>query len=320
MAATLLALVLTALVEAVVTGVAVVLALSLLWVSLTLTTGVPTIAVLLVVALVAVATLALVVYGERKAPAHTVALLGATPVDADDRPELRRLVRAVAQQADTPVPALYVTPSRTPLSLTTGFRPGSSRLVLSEGLLERLDEAELEAVVAHEVAHVKNRDTAVLTAAALPVGAAGRVFDLLSGPTTGVQHGTASRADLADGLVTVGLLFAAPVALCTFLLWASLSRSREFTADRAATALTGNPAALASALRRIDRAFGDRPSTDLRRTEVAAFAIAEPGRVRSDGSNRLGRLPLAWLFDTHPSIDERIDRLRRRSRTQERGE
>ena len=90
--------------------------------------------------------------------------------------------------------------------------------MVSEGLLDLLDGDELEAAVAHEIAHLKNRDVAVMTATALPIGAGRRVLELLSGPTTGVEHGTISRADYADALVTVGLLIALPLWICTQLV------------------------------------------------------------------------------------------------------
>jgi hypothetical protein len=186
--------------------------------------------------------------------------------------------------------------------------------VVALGTLVLVARGERDAP-AHTVAHVKNRDAAVMTAVAFPVGAAGRVRDLLSGPTGGAEHGTVSRADRADGLVTVGLPFAAPLAVCTYMLWASLSRSREFDADRASAAVTGDPAALARALERIDGSLGDRPGTDLRRTEVAAFAVVEPGR-ESEASSLVDRLPLGRPFDTHPPVVERIDRLARLSRAQ----
>jgi heat shock protein HtpX len=257
------------------------------------------------VGVAALSVLLLVAWGERHAPAHTVAAMGAYPIKETEHTEMLPLVRTTAQQFDTPLPTVYIAPTDAPLSLTTGFRPSRARLVISEGLIALLETAEIEAVIAHELAHVKNRDMAVMTIAALPVGAAGRIRDLLSGPTQGVEHGSPSRADYADGLMTTGLLFAFPVAICAHLLWASLSRAREFAADRGAAASTGEPAALASALERIDHRLAEHPTHDFRKTELAAFAIVEPSPPSSTGLFAGVRR----AFVTHPQTAERIERL-----------
>lgn len=261
--------------------------------------------------------LGLVAWGERSAPGHAVSAIGATRIRKEDYPKLTSIVRSLSQQADTSVPSVYVAPTETPLSLTTGFRPRNARLVVSEGLLETLPEAELRAVVAHELAHVKNRDTAVMTAATLPIGAADRVVDLLAGRTRGARYGQPSRASYADALVTLGLLFVPPIWLCGHVLWASLSRVREFTADGGAIAITGDPAALATALERIDETIARRPTTDFRQVEVAAFAIVEADRTDPVGLfPPLGR-PLTDVFATHPETRVRIERLREAAREQE---
>jgi heat shock protein HtpX len=266
--------------------------------------------------LAGVLVLGLVLWGERHAPEHAVATVGATPVTEADVPVFGRTVRRVAQQLDVPMPTLYVAPVEAPLSMTTGFRPENAHLVVSAGLLELLDERELEAVTAHELAHVANRDAAVMTAAALPTTAAERVRELLAGPSAGVQHGHVSRADHADAVMTVGLLVVAPVWFAARLLAASLSRGREFVADDAAVAITGDPASLATALERIDDELTDRPHTDFRRAEVASFAIVEPARREFSGVLGLlfGRFDQA--FATHPPTSVRISRLRSATRQQ----
>ncbi|WP_254766118.1 M48 family metallopeptidase [Salinilacihabitans rarus] len=271
-------------------------------------------------ALVALVTLVLVgavLWTERDAPEYAVAATGARPVDEEGDADLLALVGSVAQRSDTPVPRVYVAPTETPLSLTTGFTAERARLIVSEGLRSRLDRRELEAVVAHELAHVKNRDAAVMTAAALPLGAAERVRDLLSGPTAGVAHGQPSRAGVADAFVTVSLALVAPVWLVAHLLTASLSRGREFAADDGAVAITGDPAALASALERIDATLAERPTADVRETVVAAFAIAEPRRDEPRGLLAPVRRVVRRAFATHPDPRRRLERLRRRAREQE---
>lgn len=99
----------------------------------------------------------LIVWGERDAPSHTVAALGAQAVDETTYPALLSTVQQLAQQADLPMPTVYLAPTETPISLVTGFRAADARLVLSEGLLDLLDEPEQRAVIAHELAHIKKR-------------------------------------------------------------------------------------------------------------------------------------------------------------------
>lgn len=274
--------------------------------------------ILPVLALASLAVLSLLLWGEREAPAHAVAAAGAERLAPDEHPALRRVAGRVAQQVDVPAPTLYVAPTETPLSMTTGFRPADARLVVSEGLLDLLDERELAAVVAHEFAHVANRDAAVMTAAALPTGAAERVLELLAGPTAGVRYGAVSRADRADAVMTVGLVLVFPIWLCARALAASLSRAREFTADDGAVAITGEPAALATALERIDGRL-DGTTTDFRRTEVAALAIVEPARRERGGYFAPVRRVVDAAFATHPPTRARVERLgeteRRRERT-----
>jgi heat shock protein HtpX len=269
-----------------------------------------------VVVVSALGVVAVVLRGERSAPDHTVASLGARQARSGDDPELLATVESVARQAGVPVPAVYVVESETPLALTTGFTASDARLVVSTALVGRLDPAELRAVVAHELAHVKNRDTGVLTAAAFPVAAAGRVVRLFRGTTPGVRHGQASRVSYADTLLATGLTLAFPVWASSLLLSASLARSREYAADRGAAAITGDPSALASALDSIETGLTERPTTDLRRVEVAALAIVEPsgmsGATAESEAPRPSRLRarLRRPLRTHPPTARRIERLR----------
>jgi heat shock protein HtpX len=258
--------------------------------------------------------LGIIAWGERRAPDYVIPALGATRVDQEGNSELFAKVRLLAQQADISVPSIYITPTETPISLTTGFGPENARLVVSEGLLDLLEDEELEAVVAHELAHVKNRDTSIMTVATLPIAAADRVVTILTGKSRGVDHGQPSRVDYADALMTAGFAFFPPLWFCGYLLWASLSRTREFTADRGAIAMTGNPAALATALRKIDETIANQPTTDFRQIEVLAFAIVETDRTTPVGAlSPIGR-PLTELFATHPSTSTRIERLQRAAR------
>lgn len=235
----------------------------------------------------------------------------ARPADRETFPVLFGQVDRLAQQVGLPRPTVAVTEDPQPLAFTTGFRPASATLVVSTGLLDALDDDELEAVVAHELAHVRNHDTAVMTAAALP---------------TVVADGLRRRASAwmvadGEGLPPAGLVFAAAwlLGLVGHLLLSVLARYRELAADRGAVALTGSPPALASALETIS---GADPSErrDLRSNgAVAAFAIVDV----DDGSSTLTlgpegerdpmfaapRRTFRQWFDTHPPMAERLERV-----------
>ncbi|SEQ85527.1 M48 family metallopeptidase [Natrinema salaciae] len=258
-----------------------------------------------------VCLLILLVRHERDAPDHTIRSVGASRARREEHSELIDTVQLVAHQAVVPVPDVYVAPMDAPVSFTTGFKPQTARLVVSEGLVTLLEQSELEAVIAHEIAHVKNRDAAVMTAVSLPVGSSQRVFRLLSNSTIGVEHGQTSRADLEDALVTAGLILVFPVWIVAVLCWAALSRTREFTADSAAIAITGNPVALATALEKIDSTLAERPSTDLRSAEISPLAIVEPPRKQPDfGGVPLPTSRLNRVAKTHPRTERRLERLR----------
>lgn len=317
MVVSLLGLVLLVLAAAIASGTAVVLSVAFfsLFTPMPLEFGTSVTNGLVGIATVAV--LAAVVWGERDAPSYVIDATGARRASTDEYPALLPAVRSVSHQADAPIPDVYVAQIDQPISLTTGFTPQDAHLLVSEGLVHLLDDTELEAVVAHEVAHIKNRDAAVMTGVALPLAAAGRIGSLLAGPTAGVEHGFVSRADYADALLTVGLVVAFPIGLCTLLLSASFSRTREFAADRGAVAITGEPAALATGLRTIENAVNERPATTVPRAEIGAFTIVSPD-VEANGT--FGSLQ-RWfqpIVRMHPNLETRITRLRELMDAQER--
>ena len=208
--------------------------------------------------------------------------------ERDDRVAVS--ARRIAAQFDRPVPELRRHPAATPLAYTT-TRDDDPVLVVSNGLLETLSDAELEAVIAHELAHVANGDLRVMTWVLVPLVAT----EGFTEPTTKDWEdpfdrfwGELGRLLVASSLLAVGLF----------------SRGREFAADRAAAAVTGDPAALAAAIERLDSAT-ERPSTDLReRTRtVDALAVHPTLDPERDGGG--------GLFATHPATERRLERLRR---------
>jgi heat shock protein HtpX len=241
--------------------------------------------------------------------------LATRPVDAATYPRLDATVRRVAQQFDLPVPRIRVVDSDAPIAISVGYRPATSTVVVSTGLVGALDATELEAVLAHELAHVRNRDAAVMTAATLPLGFArnaveeGRQIDWeeveedLEG---GIDPSDLWKASFALYLVLY------PVALGGRILAAALARGRETVADRAAATATGSPAALASALATLDERVAAVPESDLRRGSAAAtLSILPPAEHERPGYFPwIRRWLLRNVYHTHPPTERRIERLR----------
>jgi heat shock protein HtpX len=210
-------------------------------------------------------------------------------VSAGDAPELHAVVERLCLLADLRKPAIVVEPERQPNSWVVGAGRGGYRLHLTEGLIERLEPHELEAVIGHELAHVANRDAAVMTVIGGP-GAA-----LLSGGVRLMRGGW--------WLAISGGLVAAAIGWVSSLGTRALSRYREFAADAGSVALTGSAAALASALMKVSEGLGTIPARDLRTAAARdAFHLLPAARGERD---RL-RLPA-----THPSLQARIARLER---------
>ncbi|QGX95627.1 zinc metalloprotease HtpX [Haloplanus rallus] len=219
--------------------------------------------------------------------------MGARRVDAEEYPRLHAMVDRLCQQADLPKPDVAVTDTKMPNAFAAGRSQKNSTVCVTEGLLRTLDEEELEGVMAHELAHVKNRDVMVMTIASFLSTLAFMVvrWGWLFGGGRNRQGG---------GGVVVAILVSLVVWIVSFLLVRALSRYREYAADRGAAAITGQPSALASALLKISGRMDDVPDRDLReQSEMNAFFVI-PLR-----SGVVGR-----LFSTHPPTEKRVDRLR----------
>ncbi|MFC6716988.1 M48 family metallopeptidase [Natrialbaceae archaeon GCM10025810] len=222
---------------------------------------------------------------------------GAETADLDGDGELADLqatVDRLARQADVPPPTVRIAESRsrTPTALTVGYRPSTSTIVVTRALLEALDDREREAVLAHELAHVANRDAAVMTALTSP-GAIASV--------AGKRYGVNPLVAIPAAIVyAVGRWYVAFVA-----------RVREYAADDGAVTITGDPAALASALETLDSELEGRPETDLRdHRSAAAFSIVPPPWEEHRFFDRTRRFVARGLLGTHPPTETRIERLR----------
>ena len=221
--------------------------------------------------------------------------MGAREVDADEYPELHRAVERLSQQADLPKPKVAVADSRVPNAFATGRSPKSAAVCVTTGIMNTLDQEELEGVIAHELAHVKNRDVMVMTIASFL-----STIAFLIVRWGWLFAGGRDRGGQQAAPVIVAILASLVVWIVSFLLIRALSRYREYAADRGAAVITGKPSALATALMKIDSGMEKVPKDDLRsEAEMNAFFIIP---IRSGW---LGR-----LFSTHPSTEKRIDRLR----------
>jgi heat shock protein HtpX len=211
-----------------------------------------------------------------------------TELTPEAAPELHAIVERLCVTADLPKPRLVLEHERQPNSWVVSLGHGRSQLHVTEGLLERLEPRELEAVVGHELAHVAHRDAAVMTI----VGGPGSV--LLYGGTRLLRGG-------GFWLLHVGGLAALVVGWLGSVGTRALSRYREFAADAGAVALTGNPAALASALMKVSEGLVEIPQADLRAAAARnAFHLLPVGKAEGPP-----------LPASHPSLRARIDRLQR---------
>lgn len=221
--------------------------------------------------------------------------MGASVVDEDDGPQARKLhamVGRLSQQADLPKPKVAIADTRVPNAFATGRSQKSSAVCVTTGLMDTLDDDELEGVIAHELAHVKNRDVMVMTIASFLSSIAFLI----------VRWGWFFGGDdnRQNAPVIVAILASLAVWIISYLLIRALSRYREYAADRGAAVITGRPSALASALLKISGRMDNVPKRDMRDTsEMNAFFIIP---IKSDFIGR--------LFSTHPSTENRVERLR----------
>jgi heat shock protein HtpX len=246
------------------------------------------------IVLAAVLVAAALAGGERMA----LSAMLARPVSEVEHPELYRLVRELSKDGRLPVPRLYLSPAGQPNSFTVGRGSRSAAICCTEGLLEALDEAELRGVLGHELAHVSNRDVLAATACAglATVITAPAALPRLARPGH-AERGTAPAAGPGRAGRLLMLLFG-PVAAVMVRL--AVSREREYRADASGALLTGDPLALARALRKIDAGAAGRPlAPDGRRASVGHLMIASPFLAAG----------VARLFLTHPPAGERIRRL-----------
>ena len=219
----------------------------------------------------------------------------ARQVTEAEAPELVGLVRSLSQRARLPMPKVWIVPSPAPNAFATGRNPEHAAVAVTEGLLQTMNRDQLEGVLAHELGHITNRDTLISAVAATLAG----VIMMLANMARWTAFFGGGRDDEDRGGGVVGLLLMAMLApIAALLIQMAISRTREFVADATAAHLTKKPLALASALERLQMA-AERIPLDANPATSHLFIV-----------NPLSGRSLLRLFSTHPSVEERVKRLR----------
>lgn len=227
-----------------------------------------------------------------------LAMYRAQPIKESDNPRLYSLVRQTATKANLPMPRVYIIPTQTPNAFATGRNPKHAAVAVTSGILKILDEDELEGVISHEMAHVRNRD--ILT---------GSIVATIAGAISVLAHmaqwgaifgGFGGRDDEGRGGGGLGLLVMAIVApLAALLIQMAISRSREYSADQTGAKISHKPLSLANALKKLDYASRRMPLE------------ANPSTAHLFIVNPLSGKGMASLFSTHPPVEERVARLQK---------
>jgi heat shock protein HtpX len=223
-------------------------------------------------------------------------MYGAREVGEQDHAVFYGMVRRLATQAGLPMPRVYIIPSGSPNAFATGRNPNHAAVAATEGILHMLTPEELEGVMAHELAHVQNRDILVGTIAATFAGAIAMLGNMLQWGAilgAGRDDDEEGAGGLAGSLV---MAFIAPLA--AMLIQMAVSRSREYLADETGARICGSPLALANALRKLHSATQAIPMPEARPASAHMFIV-----------NPLTGGSLLKLFSTHPPMEERISRL-----------
>ena len=220
-------------------------------------------------------------------------MYGARQVDQNSAPEYYAMVEDLAQRAGLPMPKVYIMDNPQPNAFATGRNPENAAVAATTGLLQLLDRDEIAGVMAHELAHIKNRDTLVMTLTATIAGAISMIanFGLWFG-------GSGNRNNPLGAIGTILMVILAPIG--AMLVQMAISRTREYGADRGGAEISGNPRALASALAKISNAahqIENRP------------AEANPATAHMFIINPLSGQRMDKLFSTHPNPQNRIDAL-----------
>ena len=221
----------------------------------------------------------------------------AKPVTEAEAPDLYRLVKELSQRAGLPMPKVYIIPNDSPNAFATGRNPSHAAVAVTTGALDLLSFEELSGVLGHELTHVKHRDILIGTIAATFAGA---ISFLATMARFGAIFGGYDNDEGGGGNIFVVLLVSIFASIAALLIQMAISRSREYLADEGGARISGNPRYLANALRKLD-AYSKRIPFRSVNLSTSHMFIVNP--LKGGG--------LASLFQTHPPIEERIERLER---------
>ncbi len=225
-----------------------------------------------------------------------LAMHRAQPVDENGNPRLYRIVYELSQKAGLPMPRIYVVPDPSPNAFATGRNPSHSAVVVTQGLLQIMDDEELKGVLGHELSHIKHRDILISSIAATIASA---VMILASMVKWAAIFGGFSRDDDEGGNIFVALAIAIITPIIASLIQLAISRSREYLADASGAKLAGNPQGLISALEKLGRYSGEIPPRYGNETMSHMYIV-----------NPFSKGMMAKLLSTHPPLEERISRLK----------
>lgn len=218
----------------------------------------------------------------------------AEEIDRSTHPDLFEMVEELCENAELPMPRLYLIPQRQPNAFATGRNPDHSAVAVTQGILEVLDREQLRGVIAHELAHVKNRDILIQTIVTTVVSALSMLAQMAYFIPLG---GSSDRG--ANPLVALLVLITAPIA--AMMLQAAISRTREFEADRVGAEISENPRSLATALQQIEKAAEQIP---MKVSDTAMRSTSHMFPVNPFSGQRF-----MSLFSSHPPTDKRVEAL-----------
>lgn len=227
-----------------------------------------------------------------------LAMYRAQPVTRDQLPRVYQIVERLTQRVGIPMPKIYVIPNDSPNAFATGRNPKHASVAVTQGILNLLTDDEMEGVLAHELGHVRNRDILISSIAATIAGAITLAARMAMWGAMFGGYGGRDDRNRGGGIGGLFMIILAPIA--AILIQLAVSRSREYAADDTGAHLTGNPYALASALRKLDE-YSRRVPLQASPSTAHLFIVAPFLGVSG--------LNLANLFSTHPPIAKRIERL-----------
>jgi heat shock protein HtpX len=229
---------------------------------------------------------------------------GAYPVTEAEAPELHRMVDTLVAKANMPRPRLFMIDSPMPNAFATGRSPEKGAVAVTTGLMQLMSRDEVMGVVAHELAHIKNRDTLISSVAATIAGAIGMIADMVM---WGMIFGGLGGSDDDDGAAGIvgGILTIILAPIVALLIQLAISRSREFAADEGGASIMGDPEPLARALEKLE-SFSRNPAA----IQAMRQAHVNPGTAHLYIVNPLAGSAVVNLFRTHPPTEERIAKLR----------